>query len=541
MEAEAQRLAVPMYRNYLEQGLREHNHQFDFLSLFNDLDFCQKFASYVTEEDFINDQLYAVYLTGNKAYPQAIAYLYERLRSKLPVDAIKQPMSFGRSFEMGGLLSLPSLAQPVAPLFAYWKEASKVRIHLANNPAAHSEFQELSLPLRWSVESSLQPPSFPALGTAFNNVFLQSPELRILGSEVTSKVTTSSSQPLGLGDFPPPPIITTTYGGDVVAWMNSLAFGGYGDVFIIGLPHSTDQVSPPFGGGCFIPGTLVHTEDDDIPIEEISTGTKVLAKAPGQFGIVSHEQVKWPVNDQVWLYGLNDDEPFFTPGHVFLTKAGLKAVNPALALQENPDLHVQQLSVGDVVFRLQGLSYEEISITKFKSGRAACSHVYGLHFRKGAKGGCSYHANGYLVAANYPEVTLQRLQDNFAHLSHKEQQEFGSMVRILKSDARRQTFRSLANTYCHSGQGTTKVIEIGFWSCLGTIFRINFRDSSVVSYISVLRDESPSGQEDGATPSSRPSTCANFSFDELDQLLYTRCQPALASPRVQKSCCSDQW
>jgi hypothetical protein len=57
-----------------------------------------------------------------------------------------------------------------------------------------------------------------------------------------------------------------------------------------------------------------------------------------------------------------------------------------------------------------------LASTKFPTS----DHVYGLHFQKGDKGGYTYHANGYLVASNYLDITLKRLKDNFARLSTKE-------------------------------------------------------------------------------------------------------------------------
>lgn len=133
-----------------------------------------------------------------------------------------------------------------------------------------------------------------------------------------------------------------------------------------------------------------------------------------------------------WLYGFNDEKPFFTAGHVFFTKAGPKAVSPDTAHQENPGIRVHELCVGDVLFRLSGNpkkpKYEEVVVKNFTLEQAKCSAVYGLHFRKGDKAECTYHANGYLVGLNYAETTLKRLKDNYANLSLKEQRKFVESV-----------------------------------------------------------------------------------------------------------------
>lgn len=156
--------------------------------------------------------------------------------------------------------------------------------------------------------------------------------------------------------------------------------------------------------------------------------------------MVSNERVIWPTAlkthpaFKTGLYGFNNEEPFFTAGHVFFTKAGPKAIKPQIAMSENPDIRVHELSVGDVLLRLSSgpgpLKYEEVTIQQFSTKFATGDHVYGLHFQKGDKGGCTYHANGYLVASNYPDITLKRLKDNFAQLSAKEQRNFATTVSL---------------------------------------------------------------------------------------------------------------
>jgi len=153
-------------------------------------------------------------------------------------------------------------------------------------------------------------------------------------------------------------------------------------------------------------------------------------------GIVSDEQViavtGEPGSSQTcFLYGFNDERPFFTPGHIFFTKAGPKAINPVAARQENPEIHVQQLLAGDVLFRLSHNPkqvYEQVLVHNLTMKKADSGAVYGLHFRRGHRGHCTYHANGYLVGLNYAETTIKRLRENFADLSVKEQRGFVDMV-----------------------------------------------------------------------------------------------------------------
>jgi hypothetical protein len=102
----------------------------------------------------------------------------------------------------------------------------------------------------------------------------------------------------------------------------------------------------------------------------------------------------------------DDDAPFFTAGHVFHTTTGLRALNPTLAMRENPWADVGRLENGHVLLRLntENNSYEPVVIRSISTQiMDELTHVYGIHLREGRR---SYHANNYLVAVNYPEVSV---------------------------------------------------------------------------------------------------------------------------------------
>ncbi|KAL2074781.1 hypothetical protein VTL71DRAFT_8560 [Oculimacula yallundae] len=104
--------------------------------------------------------------------------------------------------------------------------------------------------------------------------------------------------------------------------------------------------------------------------------------------------------------GFNHEEPFFTPGHVFFTTTGLPAVDPKATLEENPWLDVGALQDGHVVLRIDESdgSYERVPIHQITLAEVECPAVHGVHLREGPR---SYHANGYLVHLNYPEITIK--------------------------------------------------------------------------------------------------------------------------------------
>jgi hypothetical protein len=154
---------------------------------------------------------------------------------------------------------------------------------------------------------------------------------------------------------------------------------------------------------CFIPGTSVLTAAGPVNIESLREHDSVLTRAePQQWGVRSSETVRLPAPE--YVYGFNKEGAFFTAGHPFHTKTGLRALDPEAARRENPWLEVGTLEPGHILLRTtDGKTYEEIQIESVEKERCEHEYVYGVHLREGLR---SYHANGYLVALNYPEITV---------------------------------------------------------------------------------------------------------------------------------------
>eukprot|EP00357_Protocruzia_adherens_P018490 CAMPEP_0115014558 /NCGR_PEP_ID=MMETSP0216-20121206/26162_1 /TAXON_ID=223996 /ORGANISM="Protocruzia adherens, Strain Boccale" /LENGTH=425 /DNA_ID=CAMNT_0002384345 /DNA_START=50 /DNA_END=1324 /DNA_ORIENTATION=+ len=125
------------------------------------------------------------------------------------------------------------------------------------------------------------------------------------------------------------------------------------------------------------------------------------------------------------FYGINDHPAFFCAGQPLWTNGGWKAIDPEMAKKENPWLDVSRLSVGDYIYRLNTettapgkVEYDKIKIKSFSSRTISQgSPKLNLHCREGAR---SFHANGFLLANNYPEVTATRTAKNINRLSLKE-------------------------------------------------------------------------------------------------------------------------
>ena len=172
------------------------------------------------------------------------------------------------------------------------------------------------------------------------------------------------------------------------------------------------------GGGCFRPGTKVLVaENTSAEIQDLREGQKVVTRAGGhlQYGTCSDEVVAVPTHCEgrhALLFGFNEVAPFFSANHVFYTTTGLRAIDPAGAKVDNPWLEVGPLQVGHhLLYTPNGSGYQRIPIKTITSETADSDHIYGIHLREGLR---SYHANGFLVHLNYPEITIKSMSDVLA-------------------------------------------------------------------------------------------------------------------------------
>ncbi|RKK77994.1 hypothetical protein BFJ71_g16606 [Fusarium oxysporum] len=226
-----------------------------------------------------------------------------------------------------------------------------------------------------------------------------------------AKVETAHYEPQVIFDpmvGPPPPVITTTTGQGVKDWLNRGRSNQ--STFVTKDPGVNWKISiaSPFGS-CFVAGTEIITRTGPKKIEDLAEHDWVLTRGEfDEWGKVSDERVQVPVEDPI-IHGFNDENPFFTAGHVFFTTTGLRALDPTLAMKENPWADVGRLAVGHVVLRLDSddEQYQQVLIKSISSERMPdVRYVYGVHLREGRR---SYHANRYLVAVNYPELTMKSI------------------------------------------------------------------------------------------------------------------------------------
>lgn len=105
---------------------------------------------------------------------------------------------------------------------------------------------------------------------------------------------------------------------------------------------------------------------------------------------------------------------------MFHTTTGLRAVDPNAAVEENAWVEVGKLRVGHVLYRLSpdGQSYDLVPIESIQIEHMPdLKTVHGLHLREGDR---SYHADGFLVAVNYPEITIKSVARALLQLDRPE-------------------------------------------------------------------------------------------------------------------------
>ncbi|MCJ1474739.1 hypothetical protein MMC13_003399 [Lambiella insularis] len=222
----------------------------------------------------------------------------------------------------------------------------------------------------------------------------------------------------------------------------------------------------PVGGG-FRPGTKILTPGNSpIFIEDIFEGLEVVTyrgNGHEQIGVCSDEIITTPTRCgalSVDLWGFNDELPFFSANTVFNTPDGYCAIDPEAAMRANRWLRVLKLEAGRSVYFFNNQSYREVRIERVTNARANCQTLHGVHLREGLR---SYHANGYLIQDNYPEITAHSIEHALQMLPRQEQRNLldhiDAMIPLLAmvgADTRRivSTLEQQAFPWAHNEQGS---------------------------------------------------------------------------------------
>ena len=138
---------------------------------------------------------------------------------------------------------------------------------------------------------------------------------------------------------------------------------------------------------CFVPGTKVLLANGkSAAIESLKTGDILLGSKGTHNKVI--DLVTMPKESRK-IYAFNNGRYFVTGSHPFMTRDGWKAIDPPMAQQENPQIKIGQLKIGDELVTYNG----SILLKKIKLKTINNSVVYNPVL----DGSHEYYADGYLV------------------------------------------------------------------------------------------------------------------------------------------------
>ncbi|MBL4703729.1 MAG: hypothetical protein JKY54_04360, partial [Flavobacteriales bacterium] len=141
------------------------------------------------------------------------------------------------------------------------------------------------------------------------------------------------------------------------------------------------------GGSCFIAGTAVYLMDGNTKnIEDIQIGETLLGVNNMPNEVLKYDH---PLLGERKLYSINNGPFFITAEHPLLTKDGWKSIDPAATADENPNLEVGKLQVGEILILKDGAEEEIKSI----NGTTASPDTQLYNFK--LSGNNTYFADNY--------------------------------------------------------------------------------------------------------------------------------------------------
>lgn len=164
-------------------------------------------------------------------------------------------------------------------------------------------------------------------------------------------------------------------------------------------PTPTPTTPPPSTGGgggggssCFVAGTkILMANGSEKNIEDVNVGDKVMGYDGKKQIAVTVQELESPVRDHHYSVILADGTILgMTNEHPLYTEDGWKSISPKHTAEENPQLKVQTLTVGDKVLTDAG-NYIEIAAMDYFAGKV---QVYNL---KKVSGYNNFYADGVLA------------------------------------------------------------------------------------------------------------------------------------------------
>jgi len=215
-------------------------------------------------------------------------------------------------------------------------------------------------------------------------------------------------------------------GGDDLDQRETLNFATGGGIDIAATDDgivTTLTFTVPATVVCFVAGTKITMVDKaEKNIEDVEVGEFVL----GQDNkinevIIAHR----PMLDDKKLFAINDNNPFVTAEHPFMTTTGWKSISSEIFKIGNPELY-EELSVSDlksmdVLIRIDGTE----TVNFIEPFNAPQQQLYNFEL----DGNNTYYANGYLVHNKpHKDYADSRLQENISVLENSSVAKLSNVV-----------------------------------------------------------------------------------------------------------------
>lgn len=158
-----------------------------------------------------------------------------------------------------------------------------------------------------------------------------------------------------------------------------------------------------------------------VPLAETKSGD-TLVDGNGNARVLSDDTSSFITHVPLWIYGINEGEPFFTGETVFQTPKGeWKSILPDVANQINPNLQAKKLEEGDEILHVVStnpLSHQTVKIEKITQKLLPSGAMIARPLFYEVP---TYHVEGFLVALNAHMITPNRLKEALQRLEAPEQ------------------------------------------------------------------------------------------------------------------------
>ena len=172
------------------------------------------------------------------------------------------------------------------------------------------------------------------------------------------------------------------------------------------------KANPIHWGGCFSRNTKVTLSDGTVKrIVDVAQGDILLGWGGTFNRAISVETFEMEPNTTLW--GFNNETPFFSDGHVFMTHHGWKSISPKQTELEVPGFKVGKLQVGDIVFKMNTqinsslCSYVPIRIHALNKQKIGNDTIL---YNVDIEGNHSYHANDFVVHSMFKTEESDKIE-----------------------------------------------------------------------------------------------------------------------------------